>query len=80
MLPASSRKARPVAAANPSDTVENDEGSMRRKQLLAAAIPATLSLGIHADKMTAMKWGCMGCHQPDRATMGPSIHGIAAKY
>jgi len=53
---------------------------MHRKQLLAAAILATLSLGIHADKMTAMKSGCMGCHQPDRATVGPSIQDIASKY
>jgi cytochrome c len=53
---------------------------MHRKQLLLAAIMATLSVGAHADKMTAMKSGCMGCHQPDRATVGPSIQDIAAKY
>jgi cytochrome c len=53
---------------------------MHRKQLLLAAMLATLSLGVDADKMTAMKSGCMGCHQPDRATVGPSIKDIAARY
>ena len=33
-----------------------------------------------ADKMTAMRAGCMGCHQPDKATVGPSIQDIAAKH
>ena len=53
---------------------------MLPKQLLIAAVLATLSLGAQADKMTAMKSGCMGCHQPDRATVGPSIRDIAAKH
>ena len=33
-----------------------------------------------ADQATAMKSGCMGCHQLDRKAVGPSIKDLAAKY
>lgn len=38
------------------------------------------SLPAAADQGTAMRAGCMGCHQPDRATVGPAIKDIAAKH
>lgn len=44
---------------------------------LAAALIATPAI---ADKMTAMRSGCMGCHQPDKATVGPAISDIAARF
>ena len=53
---------------------------MLSKTVLLATVLASLSIGAQADKMTAMKSGCMGCHQPDRATVGPSIRDIAAKH
>ena len=49
------------------------------KRMFAFLILATLAGGSAADQMTAMKSGCMGCHQPDRATVGPAMKDIAAK-
>jgi len=31
------------------------------------------SSGLAADQLTAMKSGCLGCHQADKKTIGPSI-------
>jgi cytochrome c len=31
-------------------------------------------------KMTAMRIGCMGCHQLDNKTVGPAIKAIAKKH
>ena len=50
------------------------------KRLLAILILATVTGGAVADQMTAMKSGCMGCHQPDRATVGPAMKDIATKF
>ncbi|MCP4339058.1 MAG: c-type cytochrome [Desulfobulbaceae bacterium] len=33
-----------------------------------------------ADQATAMKSGCLGCHQPAIKTVGPAIKDISAKY
>ena len=49
------------------------------KRLLAILILTTAAGVTLADQMTAMKSGCMGCHQPDRATVGPAMKDIAAK-
>jgi cytochrome c len=52
---------------------------MKTKTLLPLLL--YLSTGVTlADQMTAMRSGCMGCHQPDKATVGPSIKDIAAKH
>ncbi len=33
-----------------------------------------------ADQATAMKSGCLGCHQPTLKTVGTAIKDISAKY
>ena len=50
------------------------------KRLLAFLILGASAGLAMADQMTAMKSGCMGCHQPDRATVGPAMKDIAAKF
>ncbi len=35
---------------------------------------------VGADQSTAMKSGCLGCHQPAVKTVGPAIKDIAEKY
>ena len=48
---------------------------------MIAILVSVLPLGAtFADQMTAMRSGCMGCHQPDKATVGPAIKDIAAKH
>lgn len=51
------------------------------KTTTAIALTLCLATGtVLADSMTAMRAGCMGCHQPDKATVGPSINDIAARH
>lgn len=47
---------------------------------IAGLLVLAICGGTQADQMTAMKSGCMGCHQPDKATVGPAIKDIAAKF
>ncbi len=50
------------------------------KQLVLALLLASATGATLGNQMTAMKAGCMGCHQPDRATVGPAMKDIAAKF
>jgi len=52
---------------------------MRITTAIALALCLSTSTAL-ADRMTAMRAGCMGCHQPDKATVGPSIADIATKH
>lgn len=47
---------------------------------LMAVLAVFMSWCVHADQATAMKSGCIGCHQLDNKTVGPSIKDIAGKF
>ena len=45
-----------------------------------AVLAVFLAWGVQADQATAMKSGCMGCHQMAKKTVGPSVKDIAGKF
>ncbi len=50
------------------------------KKIVSVILFYSLVVPLHADQATAMKSGCMGCHQPAAKVIGPSFKDIAAKH
>jgi cytochrome c len=50
------------------------------KKSIPGVILFMLMIPVQADQATAMKSGCMGCHQPAAKVIGPSFKDIAAKH
>jgi cytochrome c len=64
----------------PVELIAHTEGKMRARHLITMGLLTLLAVPALADKGVAMRSGCMGCHQPDKATVGPAIRDIAAKF